>query len=59
MAKKLIKGNDKWIFGVCSGVANYFDLDPTIVRVLFVLFALFVGSGIIAYLVLAIIMPKN
>jgi len=59
MAKKLIKGSDKWIFGVCSGLANYFDLDPTIVRVLFVLFALFVGSGILAYLVLAIIMPKN
>lgn len=59
MAKKLVKGSDKWIFGVCSGIANYFDLDPTIVRVLFVLFALLVGSGILAYLVLAIIMPKN
>lgn len=58
MTKKLVKGSDKWIFGVCSGIANYFDLDPTIVRVLFVLFALFVGSGILVYLILALIVPK-
>jgi len=59
MAKKLVKGSDQWILGVCSGIADYFDLDPTIIRVVFVLFALFIGSGILAYLILALLMPKN
>ncbi|HAJ99047.1 MAG TPA: PspC domain-containing protein [Bacteroidales bacterium] len=59
MAKRLVKGSEKWLFGVCSGIGNFFDVDPTIVRVLFVLFALFVGSGILAYIVLALLMPKS
>lgn len=59
MAKKLVKGSDQWIFGVCSGIAHYFDVDPTIIRVAFVLFALFAGAGILTYLILALLMPKN
>jgi phage shock protein C len=43
--------------GVCGGIAKYFDVDPTLVRVLFVIFGLAVGSGLLAYIVLAIIMP--
>ena len=58
MIKKLTKG-DKKIFGVCSGLANYFDIDPTIVRVIF-LVALFVfGTGILLYVILAIAMPDK
>lgn len=58
MAKKLVKGEKK-LFGVCSGVANYFDLDPTIVRVGFILAVILGGTGILAYLILAIAMPER
>ena len=58
MAKRLIKG-DKKLFGVCSGLANYFDLDPTIMRVIFIVAALGLGTGVLLYLVLAIVMPNK
>lgn len=58
MAKKLVKGEKK-IFGVCSGLANYFDVDPTIMRVLFVVSVLGFGTGILVYLILAVIMPDK
>ena len=58
MPKRLFKGEKK-IFGVCSGIANYFDIDPTIVRVLFVFGFLAFGSGLLLYLILAIAMPEN
>jgi phage shock protein C len=43
--------------GICGGLGNYFAVDPTLVRVLFVLFALVVGGGILAYLILWILIP--
>lgn len=58
MAKKLVKGEKK-LFGVCSGLANYFDLDPTIVRVAFVFATVFAGMGPLAYIILAIVMPER
>ena len=58
MAKKLVKGEKK-LFGVCSGLANYLDLDPTIVRVGFVLAVVLGGMGILVYIVLAIVMPDK
>ena len=51
--------NGKKIFGVCGGIAEYFDIDPTIVRLLWILLIFCVGTGILAYLVAAIIMPKK
>lgn len=58
--KRLIKmQDDKMIAGVASGVANYLGLDPVIVRLLFVLLTLSHGSGLLLYLVLAIIMPEE
>ncbi|HLB13083.1 MAG TPA: PspC domain-containing protein, partial [Dehalococcoidia bacterium] len=49
---------ERVIFGVCGGIAAYLDLDPTLVRVLFVLGAVFSsGFVILAYIVLAVIMP--
>lgn len=59
MQKKLTKGDDKKIAGVCSGIAEYFDLDPTLIRVLFVLSVLLAGTGILFYLILAIIIPNK
>ncbi len=56
--KKLYKGKDKKIFGVCSGIAEYFNVDATIIRLL-AIFLLFTGSGLLAYLIAAVIIPEN
>jgi phage shock protein C len=48
---------EKMIGGVCGGLAEYFTVDPTIVRVLWVLLTLLGGAGILLYVVLWIIMP--
>ena len=58
MAKKLTKGEKK-LFGVCSGLANYFDMDPTIMRILFLAAFLFVGTGLLLYIILFIVMPEK
>lgn len=58
MNKRLYKSNNKMIDGVCAGIAEYFDVDPTLVRLGFVIFGC-TGSGILAYIVAAIIMPRN
>ena len=57
--KQLMRSEDRMVAGVASGLADYFDIDPTIVRILFVLLALFGGGflGILIYIVLWIIMP--
>lgn len=57
--KKLYKDkkNEK-LCGVCAGIAKYFSLDPTIVRLIFVLLA-FTTSGVLAYIICAIIMPDE
>ena len=47
------------ILGVCGGLANYFDIDPTIVRVMFALIGLFWGAGILAYFIMALVIPEN
>jgi len=58
--KRLFKSRtNKIIAGVCGGLAEYFDVDPVIMRVLFVLLAFFGGSGFILYVACAIIMPKR
>ena len=60
MSKKLRrKRSDQMIFGVASGIADYLNIDPVIVRLLFVLMALTGGHGILVYLVLTIIMPEE
>lgn len=58
MAKKLVKGEKK-LFGVCSGLANYFEMDPTVMRLLFLVALLVFGTGLLLYLILAIIMPDK
>ena len=56
--KKLVRNqNDKLFLGVASGVADYIGIDPVIVRLLFVLFTLWHGWGLLIYIVLAIVMP--
>ncbi|MBA2422238.1 MAG: PspC domain-containing protein [Chitinophagales bacterium] len=58
MAQRLVKGEKK-IFGVCSGLGNYFNMDPTIIRVLFIFAFLVFGSGLLLYIILAIVMPEQ
>jgi len=58
MKKRLYKiEKDKKICGVCGGIAEYFDVDPTLIRLAWVLFSVCGGSGILAYIIAAIIMP--
>ena len=57
-SKRLVKGEKK-IFGVGSGLANYFDTDPTLIRVIFLIALLGFGTGLLLYIVLAIVMPDN
>ena len=49
--------SDRMIWGVCGGLAKYFDIDPTIVRIIAVLLAFASGAGILAYIILAIVVP--
>ena len=57
-SKKLYRKNEgKILLGVCAGLADYIALDPTVVRLLWVLFTCVGGSGILAYIICAIIMP--
>jgi phage shock protein C len=58
MTKRLYKStDDKMLCGVCGGFAEYFEIDPTIVRLAWVLFTLVGGAGILAYIIAAIVMP--
>jgi len=58
MAKKLYRSRtDRKIWGVCGGLAKYFDKDPTIIRVIAVLSLLFGTLGIWAYIVIALVVP--
>ena len=58
--KKLYKSNtDKKIAGVCGGIAEYFNIDATLVRLGWVVFSLLGGSGLRAYIIAAIIMPER
>lgn len=59
-SKRLYRSRrDVMICGVCGGIAEYFDIDPTIVRLITVVLIFGWGSGLLAYLVGAIIIPKN
>lgn len=58
--KKLTKStSNKMICGVCSGFAKYFDIDPTIVRLIWALLVLCAGTGVLAYIICAIVMPDS
>ena len=58
--KKLYRNTEnKMLAGVCSGIADYFDIDPTLVRLGWVLFSLLGGSGLLAYIIAAIIIPAR
>lgn len=58
--KRLYKSNtDKKICGVCGGIAEYFNVDSTLVRLICILLILGVGFGLLAYIIAALVMPKS
>ncbi|MFH1450659.1 MAG: PspC domain-containing protein [archaeon] len=63
MAKKIKKlyrsKTDRKIAGVCGGLAEYFEVDPTLVRLLWVVFTLCGGAGLLAYIIAWIIIPEK
>ena len=60
MEKKLYKSNtNKTLDGVCAGIGEYFVIDPTVIRLAWVVFSLLGGSGILAYIICAIIIPRK
>ena len=56
--KKLMKSKDKKLCGVCGGIAEYFDMDPTVVRIIWLVLILCCGTGLLAYIIAALLMPK-
>lgn len=61
MGRQLFRSiNNRMIAGVCGGIAEYFSIDPTIVRILWVAFSLFsMGAGIVAYIIALIVIPEQ
>ena len=58
--KRLYKSSkEKMIAGVCGGIAEYFNIDPTLVRLGAVVLCVAAGSGLLAYIVAAIIIPQD
>ena len=56
--KKLTRKKGK-IFGVCEGLSEYANIDATVIRIVFVLAAVYYGAGLIPYLILALIIPEE
>lgn len=61
MEKKLVRSTDKKICGVCAGVAEFFGIDVTVMRVIYALLTVFSAAfpGVVLYIILAIIMPDK
>ncbi|MDY4965878.1 MAG: PspC domain-containing protein [Dysosmobacter sp.] len=60
MDRKLYRAEEgKMIAGVCAGLAEYFAIDPTLVRLAWVLFCALGGSGVLAYIICALIIPSK
>lgn len=51
--------HDRFICGVCGGLAEYFDVDPSLVRIAVIVFTVVYGSGLLAYLIAAFVIPSN
>lgn len=59
--KKIYLSDDKKLSGVCGGIGEYFDIDPTIIRLAWILFTVLTGfvPGLLAYIIAAIVMPAK
>lgn len=52
-------GRDRVLGGVCGGIGEYFDVDPVLVRLAWILFSILYGAGVLAYIIAWIILPRN
>lgn len=60
MGKRIYRSkSEKMIAGVCGGLAQYFNIDPTLVRLGWIIFALTFGTGILAYIICAFVIPEE
>lgn len=60
MGKKLYRSDiDKKVGGVCGGIAEYFDIDSTLIRLLWVVFIFFGGTGVLAYFIAWFVIPER
>lgn len=57
--RKITRSNNGMIAGVCAGFGEYLDVDPTIVRIVYILLVFFAGIGVLLYLILWLIIPKK
>lgn len=57
--KRLYKSDNKILAGVCGGIAEYFSVDPTLIRLAWVLFSALGGSGVLAYIICALVFPQK
>jgi len=51
--------NQRMLGGVCGGIAEYFNVDPTLVRLAWVLFGALAGSGVLAYIIAVLVVPEG
>ena len=59
MKKRLYRSKkDKMLAGICGGLSEYFDVDPSLVRLATVLLCLYAGTGLLVYIIAAIIIPE-
>lgn len=60
-AKRLTRGNPRKLFGVCAGVADYLEVDPVVVRVVWIIASALTGGfpGVVAYILAALVMPEK
>ena len=57
--KRLYKSDNKILAGVCGGIAEYFSVDPTLIRLAWVLFSALGGSGVLAYIICALVFQQK
>lgn len=59
--KKLYRSSNRILAGVCGGIAEYFDIDPTVIRVIYLILSLFSVAfpGLLLYIILAILIPNS
>ncbi len=59
MAKRIYRSREKMIGGVCAGIAEYFNIDPTIVRLVWAILIFAYGTGLLAYLICWLVIPED
>ena len=56
--RKLYKSRNRMLCGVCGGIGEYLNLDPTVIRLLWIIFSFVGGCGILAYIITTIVIPE-